>query len=472
MTGTATVIGAGTNGLAAAIVLAQAGLDVEVHEATAEVGGAARSGELTLPGFVHDLGSAVHPMGISSPFFSKLPLGDHGLEWIQPPAALAHPLEDGTAVMLERDMSATAAQFGSDGEAYCEIFEPLVKRWPVLVQEVFRPLRAPHHPFLMARFGMKAVQPATVLARRSLRNRRAQALFGGIAAHSGLKLQAPMSAAFGLILGTAGHAVGWPIPRGGAQKVANALAGVLRAAGGRIVTGSRIGRLGEVGRRDLVLCDVTPRQLVAMAGAELPEPYRESLEQYRYGPGAFKMDWALSEPIPWRAKECRRAGTVHLGGWMEEMRESETRASYGEAPERPFVLLSQPTLFDSTRAPGGRHTAWAYCHVPNGWGGSAVRQIEAQIERFAPGFRECVLARAAHNPAQMQAWDENLVGGDVNGGLLDALQFALRPTWRRYRTPVKGLYLCSSSTPPGGAVHGMCGYYAAQWALADFKKRR
>ncbi|HEX3681191.1 MAG TPA: NAD(P)/FAD-dependent oxidoreductase [Bryobacteraceae bacterium] len=467
---TATVIGAGPNGLAAAIVLAQAGLDVELHEAAAEVGGAARSGELTLPGFVHDLGSAVYPLGIASPFFATLPLQKHGLEWIQPRAALAHPLDDGTAVMLEREVGATAAQFGAHGSDYRELFQPLVDRWPTLVREVFRPLRFPHHPFLLGRFGVHAIQPATVLARETLKNARAQALFGGIAAHSALKLQAPLSAAFGLILGAAGHAVGWPIASGGAQRIPDALAGVLSAAGGRILTGSRIGRLSEVGKRDLILCNVTPRQLVEIAGAELPGPYRESLEQYRYGPGVFKMDWALSEPIPWRAKECRRAATVHLGGSLEEMRESETRAAYGEAPERPFVLLSQPSLFDATRAPGGRHTAWAYCHVPHGWRGSAVAQIETQIERFAPGFRDCVLARAAHGPPQMQAWNENLVGGDVIGGVTDAIQFALRPTWRRYRTPVRGLYLCSASTPPGGSVHGMCGYYAAQWALKDLKR--
>jgi phytoene dehydrogenase-like protein len=472
MKGRAAVVGAGPNGLAAAIVLAQAGLEVEVHEAAAEVGGAARSGELTLPGFVHDLGSAVYPLGISSPFFSKLPLKEHGLEWIQPPAALAHPLDDGTAVMLERDIGATAAQFGAHGCEYRELFKPLVDRWPTLVREVFRPLRFPHHPFLMGRFGLNAIQPATVLLRHKLRNARAQALFAGIAAHSTLKLQSPLSAAFGLILGAAGHAVGWPIARGGAQRISNALADALRALGGRIFTQARVAQLRDVGERDLILCDLTPRQLVAIAGPELPAPFRESLEQYRYGPGVFKMDWALSEPIPWQAKECLRAATVHLGGSLEEMAESETRASYGEPPERPFVLLAQPTVFDSTRAPAGRHTAWAYCHVPNGWRGSAIAQIEAQIERFAPGFRDCILARAAHNPAQMQAWNENLVGGDVNGGLLDSIQFALRPTWRRYRTPRKGLYLCSSSTPPGGSVHGMCGYYAAQWALSDLKKQQ
>ena len=470
MQGTATVIGAGPNGLSAAIVLAQAGLDVELHEAAAEIGGGARSGELTLPGFVHDLGSAVHPLGIASPFFSKLPLREHGLEWIQPPAALAHPLKDGTAVMLERDVGATAAQFSPYKSDYCEMFEPLVRQWPTLVDEIFRPLRFPHHAFLMASFGLRGAQPATMLARRSLRNSRARALFAGIAAHSTLKLQSPMSAAFGLILGAAGHAVGWPIPRGGAQKISDALGAVLRAAGGRIVTGSRITRLEDVGERDLILCDVSPRQLVAMAGSKLPAPYRESLQVYRHGPGVFKMDWALSEPIPWRAKECLRSATVHLGGSLEEIAESETRTWYGEAPERPFVLLAQPSLFDPTRAPAGRHTAWAYCHVPNGWGGSAVAQIEAQIERCAPGFRDCVLARAAHGPAQMQAWNENLMGGDVIGGVTDAIQFALRPSWRRYRTPVKGLYLCSASTPPGGSVHGLCGYWAARWALSDWKK--
>jgi phytoene dehydrogenase-like protein len=472
MTGTATVIGAGPNGLSAAIVLAQAGLEVEVHEAASEIGGGARSGELTLPGFVHDLGSAVYPMGISSPFFKTLPLVEHGLEWVQPPAALAHPLDDGTAVMLERSVAATADQFGIHGPAYREIFEPLASQWPTLVREVFRPLRIPHHLLLMARFGLQAVQPATVLARNRLRNRRAQALFAGIAAHSNLKLQSALSAAFGLIMGAAGHAVGWPIARGGGQQISNALAGVLRMLGGRIYTGSRVARLKDVGERDLILCDVSPRQLVAIAGSELPGPYRESLEAYRYGPGVFKMDWALSEPIPWKAKECARAATVHLGGTLEEMAESETRAAYGEAPERPFILLAQQSLFDGTRAPAGKHTAWAYCHVPNGWRGSAVKQMEAQLERFAPGFRDCVLARAAHGPAEMQAWNENLVGGDVIGGVTDAIQFALRPTWRRYRTPLKHLYLCSASTPPGGSVHGLCGYWAARWALADLKKRR
>lgn len=472
MQGTGAVIGSGPNGLSAAIMLAQAGLKVEVYEANRKIGGGASSGELTLPGFVHDLGSAVHPMSVSSPFFSKLPLRNHGLEWIQPPAAVAHPLDGGTAVMLERDVGATAAQFGADAAQYRDLFTPLVEQWPTLFNEVFRPLRVPHHPLLMARFGLHAVQPVTRLARKVLRHPRAQVLFAGSAAHSALRLQAPLSSAFGLVLTAAGHAVGWPIARGGAQSISNALAGVLRSLGGEIFTESRITDLRQLGRRDLILCDITPRQFLAIAGSELPGAYRESLAAYRYGPGVFKMDWALSEPIPWRAKECLRAATVHLGGSLREMADSETAAWYGEAPRKPFVLLSQPSIFDPTRAPAGRHTAWAYCHVPNGWRGSAAAQIEAQIERFAPGFRECILARAMHNPNQMQQWNENLVGGDLNGGVYDPIQFVLRPSWRRYRTPLRRVYLCSSSTPPGGSVHGMCGYYGAKWALSDLKRGR
>jgi phytoene dehydrogenase-like protein len=469
---TAAVVGSGPNGLAAAIALARAGLDVEVREAAAEIGGGARSGELTLPGFLHDLGSAVHPMAVSSPFFQQLPLAQYGLQWIWPEASVAHPLDDGTAVMLEREVAQTAAQFPSDAASYRELFGPLVDRYPTLFKEAFRPLRIPHHPFLMALFGLGAIQPATVLARHRFRTSRAQALFAGIAAHSELKLQSPLSAAFGLILGAAGHAVGWPIPRGGAQQISNALARVLEASGGRILTDSRVARLRDLGQPQITMCDVSPRQFVSMTDGDLPRPYRESLEQYRYGFGIFKMDWALSEPIPWRARDCRRAATVHLGGTLEEIAASETAAWYGGPPERPFVLLAQPTLFDPTRAPAGRHIAWAYCHVPHGWRGSAMNQIESQIERFAPGFRDCILAKRAHSPAQMQSWNENLVGGDIGGGVFDPIQFVLRPTWRRYRTPLEGVYLCSASTPPGGAVHGMCGYYAAQWALSDLNKRR
>lgn len=475
MHGRAVVIGSGPNGLSAAIVLALAGLEVEVREAEEQPGGAASTDELTLPGFRHDRGSAVHPLAISSPFFATLPLRQHGLEWLFPPASLAHPLDDGTAVMLERDVSATADQFApADAAAYRRLFEPFVARWPALAEELLRPIvHLPRSPFLLGRFGIEAVKPATFLARSSFRNRRAAALFAGSAAHSFLKLESPLSAAFGLMLNTAGHAAGWPIPKGGSQQITQALLGVLRSFGGRLLTNAPVTSLDELGSPDLTLCDVTPRQFVRIAGRRLEgRPFRQLLERYRYGPGVFKMDWALREPIPWTAPSCRRSATVHLGGTLEEIAAGERAVWQGRASERPFVLLAQPSLFDPTRAPAGRHTAWAYCHVPNGWEGTMLGAIEAQIERFAPGFRECILARAAFNPAGMQRWDENLVGGDINGGAMNLGQFFLRPTWRLHGTPLHGVYLCSSSTPPGGAVHGMCGYNAAQRALSWLRGRR
>jgi len=469
----AVVIGSGPNGLSAAIHAAQAGFEVEVREAAVQPGGAARSGELTLPGFVHDLGSAVHPLGIGSPFFSKLALERHGLEWVHSPAELAHPLDDGSAVILERDVRQTASQFGSDGAAYRRLFEPLAENWWELAGEIL-PLRFrfPKHPLLLAQFGMRALLPCTVLAKALFRESRAAALFAGVCAHSSLELDAPISASFGIVLGAAGHAVGWPVPRGGAQSIPSALIHVLTGLGGRVVTNSPVASLREVEGFDLVFCDLTPRRFLALAEERLRPPFRQLLERYRYGPGVFKVDWALREPIPWRAKDCARAITVHLGGSVEEMAASERAANQGRPPERPFVLLAQPSLFDPTRAPRGKHAAWAYCHVPNGWTGSALEQIESQIERFAPGFGECVLARAVHNTIQMQAWNMNLEGGDINGGKMDLKQFAIRPTWRRYGTPLKGVYLCSSCTPPGGAVHGMCGYQAAEWAIRDFRRSR
>ncbi|MGA8030280.1 MAG: NAD(P)/FAD-dependent oxidoreductase [Bryobacteraceae bacterium] len=468
----AIVIGSGPNGLAAAIVLAQAGIEVEVHETAPIPGGAARSGELTLPGFIHDLGSAVHPMAVSSPFFSTLPLRDHGLDWIHSPAPVAHPLDDGTAVMLERDVGATAAELGADATAYRNLFEPLTKKWPALMHEILRPLGLPGRPFLLAQFGFRGIQPATLIARSWFQNPRSRALFAGLAAHSELKLEAPLSSAFGLIMGGSAHAVGWPIPRGGAQHIADALSSVFRSLGGKIVTESRVETLDQLDRRNLILCDVSPLQFLALAGRRLPTPFRQLLERYRYGPGVYKIDWALREPIPWKARDCTRAATVHLGGSLEEIAASERAAWEGRAPENPFVLLSQPTLFDPTRTPTGQHTAWAYCHVPNGWPQSALAQIEAQVERFAPGFSECILARAVHNPKQMHSWNENLIGGDIGGGAVTVKQFFLRPTWRRYGTPLKGVYLCSSSTPPGGSVHGMCGYWAAKWALDGLRRQR
>lgn len=468
----ATVIGSGPNGLAAAIVLAQAGIDVEVRETASVVGGGARSGELTLPGFVHDLGSAVHPMAVASPFFSKLALHQHGLNWIWSPAAIAHPLDDGTTMLLERRVEDTAEQFGSDSTAYAKIFNHLVRNWRNLANEVLGPLCVPKHPVSLARFGLQAFQPAAFLARTSFRNSRTRAFFAGLAAHSVLKLEEPLSSAFGLIMGASGHAMGWPIPAGGAQRISDALSRLLVSLGGRIQTGSRVGTLDELNGRDTILCDVTPRQFLSLGGSRLPQGFRRSLERYQYGPGVFKVDWALREPIPWTAKDCLRAITVHIGGSLEEIAASERAAWEGRAPDKPFVLLAQPSLFDPSRAPAGQHTAWAYCHVPNGWPHSALAQIESQIERFAPGFRDCVLARAAHSPQQMEHWNENLIGGDISGGAPNLKQFFLRPTWRRYGTPLNGVYLCSSSTPPGGGVHGMCGYNAAQWALADLKKNR
>jgi phytoene dehydrogenase-like protein len=473
MQGKAVVIGSGPNGLSAAIVLAQAGFDVEVREAEALIGGGARSAEITLPGFVHDLGSAVHPWAVSSPFFSNLPLKDHGLKWIWPDAQLAHPLGNGTAVLLESTIDATVAQFGkADAAAYRHLIKPLVDHWHDLFKDAFQPaFHIPRHPVLLGRFGLHAIQPATLLGRAAFRGENARALFAGSAAHSVLRLQAPLSSAFGLMMNASGHAVGWPMPQGGAQSITNALAGVLKGLGGTIVTNAHVNTLEEVKAADLVLCDVTPQQFLKIADKELRgRPYRDLLKRYRYGPGIFKMDWALREPIPWTAQECRRAATVHVGGTLAEIARGEGEVWEGKAPERPFVLLVQPTLFDPSRAPAGRHTAWAYCHVPNGWPQSMVEQIENQIERFAPGFRDCVLARNAQFPAELQAENENLVGGDVVGGVLDLNQFVFRPTWRTYGTPLHGVYLCSASTPPGGAVHGLCGYYAARRALAWFSK--
>jgi phytoene dehydrogenase-like protein len=463
---TAVVVGSGPNGLAAAIVLAQAGIAVEVREARALIGGAASSGELTLPGFIHDLGSAVHPMAVSSPFFSKLGLQEHGLRWIWSPVELAHPLDDGSAVLLHRDVRLTAEQFGTDAAAYRARFEPIAQDWRRLVEEVFRPLRFPRSPLLMARFGIYAVQPAALFARIFLRHPRACALFAGIAAHSDLKLGSPLSSGFGLTLGGAAHALGWPIPEGGAGSITQALASVLRGYGGNVSTNAHVGHLNELAYADLKLLDVTPRQFLRLSDGILPAGFRRALERYEYGPGAFKVDWALHEPIPWRAKDCAQAITVHLGGSLEEIVESERAAWEGRAPDRPFILLVQPSLFDPTRAPAGRHTAWAYCHVPNGWPHSALEQIEAQVERFAPGFRDCVMARSVWGPSQLENWNENLVGGDIVGGAYTPRQFVLRPTWRRHGTPIPGVYLCSSSTPPGGAVHGLCGYYAARTALS------
>lgn len=450
----AVVIGSGPNGLAAAIELARAGLEVTVHESAAQIGGGARSAELTLPGFVHDVCSAVHPLAISSPCFERYPLHAHGLEWIHPDVPLAHPLDDGSAVLMERSIDATCAGLGGDGEAWRRLLEPLAAGWSGLRHDVLgRQPRLPRHPFLMARFGLNALRAARAVAESAFRGLRARSLFAGVAAHSVLPLETRPSAAFGLILAAAGHAVGWPIPKGGSQRISDALAAYFLSLGGQIRTESRVEALPDA---PIVMCDITPRQLLALAGDRFPESFRHALARYRYGPGVFKLDWALDAPIPWRAPACRRAGTVHLGGTLDEIAKWESSHS-----GRPFVILTQPSLFDGLRAPGGKHIGWAYCHVPNGSTLDMTEAIESQVERFAPGFRSHILARHVFTPAQLERYNPNLVGGDIGGGSVELSQLFLRPTRWRYRTPLPNVYLCSSSTPPGGGVHGMCGYHAA-----------
>jgi phytoene dehydrogenase-like protein len=465
----AVVVGAGPNGLAAAVTLARAGRSVLVVEANDTIGGGARSGELTLPGFTHDFGSAVHPLGVASPFFQTLPLDRHGLTWIHPPLPLAHPFDDGTAAALHRSIRATGATLGPDAGAYWRLMAPVVRNWDKIAPALLGPLRFPRHPVAFVRFGLRATWPASLLAKTIFRGAHARGLFAGNSAHSFLPLERMPSAAFGMMLCALAHVVGWPIPQGGAQAIANALASYLRSLGGEIVTGWRVDSLDELPAARAVLCDVTPRQLMRMAGRRLPERYRRALRRYRYGPGVFKLDYALDGPIPWTNEDCRRAGTVHLGGTLDEIAASECAPWRNEHAGRPFVLLSQPTLFDPGRAPAGKHIAWAYCHVPNGSTFDMTGRIEAQIERFAPGFRSRILARTAWTPAQLEQQDANLIGGDINGGVQDLFQLFTRPTWSLtpYRTAAPGLYICSSSTPPGGGVHGMGGYHAAQTALRD-----
>jgi phytoene dehydrogenase-like protein len=461
------VVGSGPNGLAAAITLAERGLSVLVREANDTIGGGARSAELTVPGYVHDLCSAIHPLGVASPFFRTLPLEEHGLEWIFPPAEVVHPLDDCTATVVERSVEATAAGLGCDAAAYRRLIGRFAADWPKLEREVLGPLlHVPRHPIALGRFGLAALLPATVLARVSFREQSARALLAGAAAHSMLPLGRAASASFGLVLLVLAHAVGWPVPRGGAQRIADALASHLRSLGGEIETSAPVESLREVSAR-AVICDVTPRELARLAGAQLPSTYRARLARYRYGPGVFKVDYALHAPIPWAAPACARSACVHLGGTLDEITASERGPWDGSAPERPFVILAQPSLFDPSRAPQGKHTAWAYCHVPNGSELDMTARIEAQIERFAPGFGSHIVARRAHSPADLQAANRNLLGGDINGGAQDLAQLVFRPTARRvpYSTPVPGLFLCSSSTPPGGGVHGMCGRRAAQAAL-------
>lgn len=463
----AVVVGSGPNGLAAAIRLQSQGLDVLLIEAHDTVGGGMRTQELTEPGFHHDICSAIHPLGVASPYFRTLPLHEHGLEWIFPPTDIAHPMDEGRTITLQRSIEATATQFGTDSEAYLRLFGPIAENWEKLAGDILGPLRLPRHPWILSRFGLQALQPATVLARRTFRDPGARALFAGLAAHSMLPLDSMATSAIGLVLGALAHTSGWPLPRGGSQKIADALASYFRSLGGEIETGRKIKNLQDLPRSRALFLDLTPQQLLTIGKDRFSCFYRGQLQRFRYGAGAFKIDYAVSEPVPFTAPECRRAGTVHLGGTLEEIAAGEATMRRGTHAEKPFVLLAQQSLFDPTRAPAGNHTVWAYTHVPNGSTRDMTAEIERQIERYAPGFRDTIIQRSTRNTAQIEAYNPNYVGGDINGGAQTLSQTFTRPGLRLspYTTSIPGTYLCSSSTPPGGGVHGMCGYHAADHAL-------
>jgi phytoene dehydrogenase-like protein len=465
----AVIVGSGPNGLAAAITIAGTGRSVVVLEGAPTAGGGTRTAELTLPGVKHDVCSAVHPLGIASPFFRRVPLSEHGLEWIDPPVPLAHPLDDGTAVLLARDLDETAHCLGgSDAGAYRRVMAPLVEDAPELLADTLGPIRVPRSPMLLARFARHGLRPAAGFAVGVFAGERARALFAGLAAHSILPLDRSPTAAFGLLLGVLGHAVGWPIARGGSQAIPDAMVSYLRSLGGTVECGRPIRTLDELPPSRSVLLDVAPRGLLRLAGDRLGAGHRRRLERFRHGPGVFKLDLALDSPIPWRSADCARAGTVHVGGTFAEIAGAELDVWNGVHPEKPFVLVAQQSLFDRDRAPAGKHTAWAYCHVPNGSAVDMTERIEAQIERFAPGFRAHIVARHALGPAALEEYNPNYVGGDINAGAQDLRQLFTRPALRisPYRTPLRSVYLCSASTPPGGGVHGMCGYFAARSALA------
>jgi phytoene dehydrogenase-like protein len=468
----AVVIGAGPNGLAAAITLARAGRSVRVFEADTAVGGATRSLALTRPGFIHDVCSAVHALVVLSPFLKTLPLAAHGLELVHPEAPFAHPFDDGTALVVQRSVDATAESLGGDeGRAYRRLVMPFAARAGDLMEALLGPAGL-RHPLLMARFGPVAIRSAASLAHRRFRHERTRALLAGAAAHGMVPLDYAGTAGYALGLIVAAHAGGWPLARGGSQQVANALASYLRSLGGEVVTGTRVDDLSQLPASRVVLCDVTPRQFLRIGGDRVPDGYRRRLGRYRYGPGVFKMDWALHAPVPWRARECGRAGTIHVGGSFAEIADSERAAWEGRLHDKPYVLLVQPTLCDPSRAPEGKHTLWAYCHVPHGATADMSARIEDQIERFAPGFRDCIAARHAMPPAEMERRNANLVGGDIGGGAGDLAQVFARPvlSLNPYATAIDGVYLCSASTPPGIGVHGMCGYYAARAALRRLER--
>lgn len=464
----AIVVGSGPNGFSAAITLAQAGLTVALVEAQDTVGGGVRSDELTLPGFIHDPCAAIFPLSRASPFFNRLPLEKYGLDWVYSPAVLAHPLDGGKAVLVDRSLEVTAKRLDADAAAYHNLLQPILRDWERFVTDLLGPLPVPpKSPLTYAGFAGKAVLPATFLARLFFRGEDARALFAGMAGHSMLALESLASGAFGLVLSLLSHAVGMPFPRGGAQALSCALAAHFEALGGEIITGFNVEHLEDLPDYRAVLLDVAPRNFARILGERLPQRYRRQLERYRYGVGVCKVDFALAEPVPWLAEECRQAATLHLGGTLEEIAAAERQVIQGQHPEKPYVLVAQHTLFDPSRAPQGKHTLWAYCHTPHNSCQDMSDKIEAQIERYAPGFKDCILARHVRTAREMEAYNPNYVGGDINNGVQDLFQMFTRPSFQinPYTTPLKDVYICSSATPPGGGVHGMCGHYAAQAAL-------
>lgn len=464
----AVVVGSGPNGLAAAIVLQHAGLSVLVLEAKETIGGGLRSAELTLPGFVHDICSAIHPLAAGSPLFSKLALDQHGLEYLYPEFSAAHPFDDGTSAILRGSVDETANGLGVDSEAYTKLLKPLVKTWPGMADDVLGPLHFPKHPLDMAAFGLNALRSADSLS-KVFKSKEARGLFGGMAAHSIQPLSNLATSAIALVLMATGHIQGWPVPLGGSKEIANALSSYFLSFGGEIQTGVHVRSLKDIPSSRTILFDLTPKQILEIAGEKFSALYKWQLERYRYGMGVFKIDWALDGPIPFTSEDCRKAGTVHLGNTYEEISTNEKITSKGQHVEKPFVLLAQQSLFDSSRAPEGKHTAWAYCHVPNGSTRDMTVAIENQVERFAPGFKKLILAKHTMNTQEIQNYNPNYIGGDINGGVIDLAQLFTRPALRTspYRTSAKGIYICSSSTPPGGGVHGMCGYHSAKQVLKD-----